>query len=235
MGYFVAFLQKFILCVGVLVLGIVASGRWINPPMTHTMWVAQSQFGSIQHEWIPLEDVGAPVLHSIVASEDLNLCDNLGFNPRAILHELRRGAKRGASSITQQTVKNVFLWQERSWTRKGIEAILTMWVELTWPKHRILEVYVNMIEYDAGVFGIQAASWHYFDKAPAELSLDESLALATVLPSPKTRDARSPTESMVKRAALVGSIVDRLVDRRENLCFADPDRPMGTIRTAWAG
>ncbi|MGB0440422.1 MAG: biosynthetic peptidoglycan transglycosylase, partial [Paracoccaceae bacterium] len=119
------------------------------------------------------------------------------------------GGARGASTITQQTVKNLFLWHDRSYVRKLAEAALTPVVEATWTKARILEVYLNIAEFGAGVFGIEAAAWHYFGVPASRLTAAQAARLAVVLPAPKTRDPRTLTASQGRRAAQVrdGAVV----------------------------
>ncbi len=127
---------------------------------------------------------------SVVAAEDANFCLHWGFDMAAIRKAIDEGGNRGASTISQQVVKNVFLWHGRSWLRKAMEAAITPVVELVWSKRRILEVYLNVAEFDTGVFGVQAAAQHYFGVSAADLSAVQAARLAAVLPDPKGRDAR---------------------------------------------
>ena len=131
------------------------------------------------------------------------------------------GSNRGASTLTQQVVKNVYLWHGRSWLRKALEAGLTPLVEALWSKRRILEVYLNVAEFDEGVFGVEAASRHYFGVGPGELTASQAARLASVLPSPKTRSASQPGAQLRKRAA---SIADGAATIRKDgraACFED--------------
>jgi len=146
----------------------------------------------------------APVMaRAAVAAEDANFCDHWGFDMAAIRAALKAGANRGGSTITQQTAKNVFLWQGRNWLRKALEAVITPMIEAFWTKRRILEVYLNVAEFGQGVFGIEAASYHYFKVLPADLSPAQASALAVVLPNPKRRDAANLTPWLRARARKV--------------------------------
>ena len=122
----------------------------------------------------------------------------------------RSGRFRGASTISQQVAKNVYLWPEQSWIRKGVEAYLTAWIELLWPKHRILEVYLNVAEFGAGVFGVGAAADRLIGKPPAELTAYDAAVLAAVLPSPKRMSAARPSEYVTRRAAEIMASVEQL-------------------------
>lgn len=175
----------------------------INPPLTYTMWSDQRRLGAIDHAWTPIDGIAPEMLRATVAAEDANFCRHWGFDMRAIRGALEAGARYGASTITQQTVKNVYLWQGRSWARKALEAAITPLVELTWSKRRILEVYLNVAEFGEGIFGIDAAAHHYFGVAPAALSTSQAAALAVLLPDPKGRDARRLTPALRQRAAQI--------------------------------
>jgi monofunctional biosynthetic peptidoglycan transglycosylase len=121
----------------------------------------------------------------------------------AIQSAIDEGSSRGASTISQQTVKNVYLWHGRSYVRKALEALWTPLVEAVWSKERILEVYLNVAEFDEGVFGVQAASRHYFGRDAADLTATQAARLAMVLPSPKTRSASDPTSAQRRRTASI--------------------------------
>ena len=146
----------------------------------------------------------APVMgRSVVAAEDANFCLHWGFDVEAIRTAIEEGSNRGASTLTQQVVKNVFLWHGRSWVRKALEAAITPVVEAVWSKRRILEVYLNVAEFDEGVFGVEAASRHYFGVGPDALSSTQAARLAAILPSPKSRSASKPTDFIRKRSASI--------------------------------
>ncbi|WP_212523079.1 monofunctional biosynthetic peptidoglycan transglycosylase [Actibacterium sp. MT2.3-13A] len=188
----------FLLAVAVMLLF-----RFVDPPITHTIWAEQRRLGSVDRQWVPADEIAPVALRAIVAAEDANFCAHWGFDMGAIRDAIEAGARRGGSTISQQTVKNVFLWQGRSWPRKALEALLTPLMEALWPKRRILEVYVNVAEFGEGVFGIEAAAHRYFGVAPGALSAAQAARLAVVLPNPKGRDAANLPEALRRRAAQV--------------------------------
>ncbi|UZD90776.1 monofunctional biosynthetic peptidoglycan transglycosylase [Cognatishimia activa] len=174
-----------------------------NPPTTWTMYSENSRLGRLDHQWVPIEEIAPVMARSVVAAEDANFCDHWGFDVNAIRAAIEDGASRGASTISQQVVKNVYLWQGRSWVRKALETGITPFVEMAWSKRRILEVYLNVAEFDEGVFGIEAASRHYFGVGPEDLSASQAARLATVLPNPKGRSASRPSQSQIRRASSI--------------------------------
>lgn len=192
-----AFLAIFILMILLFAL--------INPPTTVTMISEKQRLGRIDRQWVALEEVAPVMLRSVVAAEDANYCHHWGFDVTAIRAAIEDGASRGASTISQQVVKNVYLWQGRSWLRKALETSITPFVEIIWSKQRILEVYLNVAEFDEGVFGVEAAARHYFGVGPEELTANQSARLASVLPNPKARSANQLSASQARRVA---SIVD---------------------------
>ena len=179
------------------------------------------RLGGIQYEWVNIENVAPVLVRALVAAEDANYCAHWGIDSAAVRRALRDGAMRGGSTISQQTVKNAFLWQGRSWLRKAIEALMTPYVEAVWSKRRLLEIYVNVAEFDTGVFGIQAAARHHFGINAAELNRVQAGRLAVVLPDPKGRSAIKPISRLRKQAASViaGSDMIRIDGRAA--CFED--------------
>jgi monofunctional glycosyltransferase len=188
--------------VGALVLAILLPVV-VNPPTTPYMLTERARLGVLSHDWVPMDRIAPVMQRSVVAAEDANYCLHWGFDMAAIRAALDAGASRGASTISQQVAKNVYLWQGRSWLRKAMEAGLTPLVELVWSKRRILEVYLNVAEFDEGVFGVEAASRHYFGVSAADLTPTQAARLAAVLPSPKTRSASNPTAFVQRRAAAI--------------------------------
>ncbi|AJE45006.1 monofunctional biosynthetic peptidoglycan transglycosylase [Celeribacter indicus] len=158
---------------------------------------------SVDYRWVPMERISPHLARAVVAAEDANFCRHWGFDLDAIRQAIAAGGSRGASTISQQTVKNAFLWHGRSWPRKALEALITPVVELTWSKRRILEVYLNVAEFDTGVFGAEAAARHYFGIGPEALSARQAAQLAAVLPAPKDRDAGNPGHFVRRRAAQI--------------------------------
>ncbi|APG48689.1 monofunctional biosynthetic peptidoglycan transglycosylase [Phaeobacter porticola] len=193
----------------------------INPPTTHTIWSEYRRLGDVDREWVPIEHIAPALGRSVVAAEDARFCQHWGLDAQAIRAAIADGGQRGGSTISQQVVKNVFLWQGRSWFRKALETLMTPMVEAVWTKKRILEVYLNVAEMGEGVFGAEAAARHYFGIGPDELSRRQSALLAAVLPNPKERSAAKPSAFMRKRAAQImdGAATIRADGRAA--CFED--------------
>ena len=184
---------------------VTAAFTIVNPPTTPYMFSESRRVGGVNQTWVAMEDIAPVMARSAVAAEDANFCLHWGLDVNAIQAALEEGGNRGGSTISQQVVKNVYLWQGRSWFRKSLEALMTPLVEAIWSKERILEVYLNVAEFDDGVFGVEAAAVHYFGVQAADLSAVQAARLAAILPSPKTRSASQPTSYIRSRAA---SIVD---------------------------
>lgn len=169
--------------------------RVVNPPITPLIAIRALEYQvedrsiSTEWEWVPLEEIPLHVQQSIVAAEDARFMEHWGIDLSAVGDAIEdsdgRKRPRGASTITMQTVKNVFLWPGRSYVRKFIEALMAPVVGLLWGKRRTLEIYLNVIEWGNGVYGIQAASKHYFGRPVGQLSLSQAASLAAVLPSPR--------------------------------------------------
>ncbi|MEO1139491.1 MAG: monofunctional biosynthetic peptidoglycan transglycosylase [Pseudomonadota bacterium] len=212
---------RIVLLVVVIVCGTVLVHRWLNPPDTLYMKQEATRLGGIDHQWVPLAEIAPSMARSVVAAEDANYCLHWGFDMNAIRDALEDGGGRGASTLSQQVVKNVYLWHGRSWTRKALEAVMTPVVETLWPKRRIIEVYLNVAEFDEGVFGVEAAARHYFGVGPEELSDTQAARLAAILPNPKERSASKPSDFVRKRAA---QILDGAATIRRDgraACFED--------------
>jgi monofunctional biosynthetic peptidoglycan transglycosylase len=192
-----------------------------DPPVTRTMAEERRRLGQIEHAWVPLEEVAPVMRRSVVAAEDANFCLHWGFDLAAIRAAIDDGATRGASTITQQTVKNVYLWQGRSWTRKALEALLTPLVELIWSKRRILEVYLNVAEFGEGVFGVRAAAMKYFGVAAADLTPRQAALLAAVLPAPRSRSPVAPDAATRRRAAAIMDGAETIRRDGRSACFED--------------
>ena len=189
----------------------VALLRFIDPPFSTVMAARQlEQWGSgnwdyrIHYQWRDLQQMAPSLPISLVAAEDQRFPDHNGFDLQAIEkardHNARGGRLRGASTISQQTAKNLFLWSGRSWFRKGLEAYYTLLMETLWPKTRILEVYVNVAEFGDGIYGAQAAAKRHFGKDAGRLSAGESARLAATLPSPRRYSASRPGPYVQRRA-----------------------------------
>lgn len=156
-----------------------------------------------EHQWVSYDKISPWMSKAVVASEDGRFYDHHGFDFKEINHAIEESQagkrNRGASTISQQTAKNVFLWPAHSWLRKGLEAYFTVLIELIWPKERIMEVYLNSIEMGPGIYGVEAAARHYFGCTAAELTKRQSALIAISLPSPLKRNPASPTSYMQRR------------------------------------
>lgn len=202
-----------------VVVAAVLLGRVVNPPTTAYMFSESRRLGGVDHQWVPLREIAPVMARAVVAAEDANFCQHWGFDLKAIKLAIAEGSNRGASTLSQQTVKNVYLWHGRTWVRKALEAGITPLVEALWPKRRILEVYLNVAEFDEGVFGVEAAARHYFKVGPEALSLQQASQLAAVLPSPKTRSASRPTAALKRRAAQIRSGAATIRADGRSACF----------------
>ncbi|MGM9705752.1 MAG: monofunctional biosynthetic peptidoglycan transglycosylase [Prevotella sp.] len=155
------------------------------------------------HTWVPLNKISRHMPVAVMASEDSRFLIHHGFDYDAIIKASKRnhdGKKKfGASTITQQTAKNVFLWPGRSWVRKGFEAYFTVLIELVWSKQRIMEVYLNSIEMGEGIYGVSAVAEHHFEKGPDELSRADCALIAATLPNPRKYSSKHPSSYMVTR------------------------------------
>ncbi len=210
-----------VLGVAALFLALILIYSVVNPPLTHTIWSEWRRLGRVEREWVPIEDISPVMARSVVAAEDANFCLHWGFDVEAIRDALEDGGNRGASTITQQVVKNVFLWQGRSWLRKALETTMTPVVEMVWSKQRILEVYLNVAETGQGVFGVEAAAQTFYGVSAEKLSPVQAARLAAILPSPRNRSVTDPSVRTRRRAASIldGAATIRADGRAD--CFED--------------
>ena len=200
------------------VLGIVLFSV-VNPPTTLYMAAEKARQGGIRQEWADFDEIAPVMARSVVAAEDANFCNHWGFDMEAIRQVIAAGERRGASTISQQVVKNVYLWPERSWVRKALEALMTPAVELVWSKQRILEVYLNVAEFDTAVFGVEAAAQHHFGVSASALTARQAAYLAAVLPDPKGRSATQPTPYLDRRAASIRDGAETIRRDGRAACF----------------
>jgi monofunctional glycosyltransferase len=178
--------------------------KWVNPPTTFLQlqqgWNCK---GSIKGEWLDIEEIPLDMQLAVISSEDQNYLDHFGIDmhavERATEHNKVSKKKQGASTITQQTAKNVFLWPSRTWVRKGFEVYFTWLIELIWGKERIMEVYLNVIEMGPCTFGVDGAAHKYWKKSGAKLSREQCALIAAILPSPRKSNAAKPSAYTTKR------------------------------------
>lgn len=206
-------LVNFVLLVVLLSVVLVLPWRWIDPPTT--AFIARERIereGPVHHRWQSWDEISPHLAIAVVAAEDQKFPLHHGFDFESISKALRDRLRRprGASTISQQVAKNLFLWRDRSLLRKGLEAYLTLLIEVSWPKRRILEVYLNVAEFGPGVFGAAAASEVLMGKKAAELTPGDAALLATVLPSPRRMSPLRPSEYVRKRAAEIEELVRSL-------------------------
>lgn len=193
----------------------------VPPPINLYQIGERFRLGGIEKDWVGWDEIAPVMARSAVAAEDANFCLHWGFDMAAIRQAIDEGGNRGASTISQQVTKNVLLWHGRSWLRKAMEAVLTPGVELVWTKRRILHVYLNVAEFDEGVFGVQAAAQHYFGVDARDLSALQAARLAAVLPDPKTRDAANPGPVVRKRTRAIMAGADTIAADGRSACFED--------------
>jgi len=182
--------------------------RYVNPPLTPLMILRHVQEEEdVRKRWRDYKAVSPEFLLAVVAAEDQRFFEHHGFDFRqikaAIETKLDGGRLRGGSTISQQVAKNVFLWPNSSWLRKGLEVWFTVGIELCWSKQRILEVYVNIAEMGEGIYGVEAAAQHYYHKPASDLTRAESAMLAAILPAPRDRSPLHPTEYLRQRQAWI--------------------------------
>ena len=205
MKRFFRFLLKLILGLIAFSIFMVILYKWVPVPVTPLMVIRtfENPEEKIQHDWVPIEDISRHLQLAVISSEDQNFLNHSGFDVKAIekaIEKNKTGKRvRGASSISQQTAKNVFLWPNRSWLRKGMEVYFTFLIEVFWSKERIIEVYLNSIEMGKGIYGAEAAAQAWFNKPAAKLTMYESAAIAAILPNPRRYSANPPSNYIQNR------------------------------------
>jgi monofunctional biosynthetic peptidoglycan transglycosylase len=204
-----ALLSLVLIFVVVSVLAVL-SLRWINPPFTAFMaesqiavWLSRDATYMSRHSWVDLDRISPNLPLAVVASEDQKFPEHWGFDVEAIekAYALNQHSHkvRGASTISQQVAKNLYLWSGRSYFRKGLEAYFTVLIEALWPKRRILEIYLNVAEFGYGTYGAEAASQRFFHKPASRLSRSDAAVLAAVLPNPEHLSAAAPSRYVLQR------------------------------------
>lgn len=198
----------------IISVGLTVLYRFVPVPITPLMVIRvfEQAFDSekevrLRKDWVSFSQISKNAPQAVFASEDQKFLDHNGFDMDAMKKAWENNKKgkriKGASTITQQTVKNVFLWPSRSYLRKGLEAYFTVLVELIWPKERIMEVYLNVIEMGEGIYGIEAASQEFFQKPAAKLSRNQAALIAAVLPNPRRWSPARPTSYILGRQAWI--------------------------------
>jgi monofunctional biosynthetic peptidoglycan transglycosylase len=196
----VAWAWRGLISFGLAICVLVGTYAVIPPPTTPYILSEGVRLGSIDRKWVPMEEIAPVVARAVVAAEDANFCLHWGFDMAQLRAAIAQGGNRGASTLSQQVVKNVWLWQGRSWLRKALEGVMTPVVEALWSKRRIVEIYLNVAEFDTGVFGIEAAAQHHFGVSAKRLTRRQASLLAAVLPNPKERQAVNPSAFIDQRA-----------------------------------
>lgn len=212
------FLLKIILLLVIFSVAWVTLYKFVNPPVTPLMLLRyfeqDSGHKSIKTDWKSYDEISDNMKMAVIASEDQTFATNDGFDfdaiEEAIDEKLDGERLRGASTITQQTAKNVFLWPGRSWLRKGLEAYLAVLIDKIWGKKRILEVYLNVIETGNGIYGVSEAAQVYFGKSAKNLGIVEAALIAAILPDPQLWNPAKPTEYLLRRESWIRQQVSNL-------------------------
>lgn len=213
-------LKKILFIVFITQLMYILILKWIDPPLTITQVSSFFSGHGLRRDIVDAEEISPQARLAVMASEDQLFPDHNGFDIKSIEKALaynkkKPGRVRGASTISQQVAKNVFLWQGRSWIRKGLEVYFTFMIELIWGKKRILEVYLNVAEMGEGIFGIEAASQAYFKKPASKLTAQEASMIAAILPNPKKYRISPPSRYVSTRSGWIR--------RQMNNLRQDPD------------
>jgi monofunctional glycosyltransferase len=207
----------------IIPVALVVIFRFVPPPTTPLMLGTILSEGPVTHRWVPLDRISPDLVRAVIAAEDGKFCSHYGFDVEAIDKALDNNAAggrlRGASTISQQTAKNLFLLPDRSWTRKGVEAYFTVLIEAIWPKRRIMETYLNVAEWGPRRFGAEAAAQSNFGKSAAELSVFEAARLATILPSPRRYRADRPGPYVARQSQVVADRIDEVRRDRLDACL----------------
>jgi monofunctional biosynthetic peptidoglycan transglycosylase len=203
-------LLTFVLVFGVAgPVAVVTLYRFVPPPLTFLMVQRLFEGRGFDRRWVPLERISPRLVGAVIASEDAGFCEHRGFDykaiERAMKHNARSSKIRGGSTISQQTAKNVFLWPHRDYVRKGLEAYFTVLIETIWGKPRIMEVYLNSIEWGPGVYGAEAAARRNFGVGASQLSPSQAARLAVILPKPLSWKADKPGRFVRKRSGTIAA------------------------------
>jgi len=221
---YIGLLLKWVFWLIIAILGstflAVVMYSFINPPFTPLM-VSRSYIkkndGSrigISKKWVNIKEISPNMIQAVIASEDNRFADHWGIDLQAIQKATdwnkKHKRKRGASTITQQVAKNVYLWPDRTWVRKGFELYFTVLIETIWSKKRIMEVYLNVIETGNGVYGVEAAARKYFHKPAAKLTAGEAALIAAALPNPRQRNPAAPSSYLLSRQTTILNLMRKI-------------------------
>ena len=227
------FIFKCVLWLIVLSIVLVLVFKWAPIPITPLMVIrsfehlGKNKNSGWEHDWVSIDKMSKNIQLAVICSEDQNFLSHHGFDFKAIKKAMENNQKgrriKGASTISQQTAKNIFLWPQRSWFRKGLETYFTFLIELMWSKKRIMEVYLNSVEMGKGIYGVEAASRYWFKKSASRLSQQEASAIAAILPNPRVYKAnpasnyiQSRKEWIVRQMYFFGPL-DYKLKRQDNI------------------
>lgn len=202
--------------------------RYVPPPGTPLMVIRSAEGHPRNSHWVPAEDISPEMFRAVVASEDAKFCRHHGFDWQAMNQDFERyeegvGKLRGASTISMQTAKNLFLWPGRTFLRKGLEAPITAELELILPKKRIIELYLNIIEMGPGIYGVEAASREAFHHSAKTLNRREAALLAAILPSPLKSSASHPSAYIQRRVGTIEARMEDVPFDRAKVCTVKQD------------
>ena len=208
------FLLRIVAAVLLLPLAVTALYRFVPPPITPLMMIRLVQGEGLERHWRPLNEIAPALPRSVVAAEDNLFCRHWGYDVAALEQQVEKAEvgdrPRGASTISNQLAKNLFLWPDRSFVRKALELWLTAYVELVLPKRRILELYLNVVEWGPGIYGAEAAARADFGVSAADLTDQQAALMAAVLPNPRELSAAQPSAYVQQRAAIYRKRVGQL-------------------------
>ncbi len=199
--------------------------RFVDPPGTPLMVIRWAEGHPPHRDRVALSQISPHLVRAVIGAEDSRFCLHSGFDWQAIErawdNNQSGGRLKGASTLTMQTAKNLYLWPGRSWVRKGLEAYFTLLLEAVWSKTRILELYLNNVEWGPGIYGAEAAARHHFSRSAADLSRQQAAQLAAVLPSPLNWSASNPSKNVLNRAATYRQRMDIVERDRLDACLQD--------------
>jgi monofunctional glycosyltransferase len=186
---------------------------WAPPPISALMVIRWAQGNPIDYRWTPLERISPHLARAVVTAEDARFCEHRGIDWAELqkIMDTPGGPQRGGSTIAMQTAKNLFLWPARSYVRKALEVPLAFWIDLVWPKPRVIEVYLNVAEWGAGIFGAEAAAQRHLGKPAADLTRHEAALLAAALPNPHVRNVAAPGPALRRQAERIANRVPSTV------------------------